>query len=253
MSQPQVAALLAAIDGTWPAEHTHTAGAWTIRKGAGGGSRVSAATTLDENAPLAPMEEAQRALGQPPLVRLMAEQTQLEARLAAAGYALKDPTNIYSAPVARMAIAPPSLTAFRVDLPALAIQRQLWAEGGIGPERQAIMARVQGPKTTILARAGDSPAGVAFIALHGDIAMLHALEVRPADRRQGVGRNIMGAAAIWAQDHGARWLTLLVTQGNAAANALYTRLEMDFCTHYMYRIKQVHKEAANEEETGSDE
>ena len=55
--------------------------------------------------------------------------------------------------------------------------RALWAEGGIGPARLAVMDRVTLPKTAILGRTGDRAAGVAFVAATGDCAMLHALEV----------------------------------------------------------------------------
>ncbi|MGR3796281.1 GNAT family N-acetyltransferase [Vannielia sp. SX4] len=237
-------ALFAAIDATWPAVRSVEAGGWQVREGGGGGSRVSSATTDDEEAALGPMEEAQAALGQPALVRLRGDQTRLDARLAEAGYVVKDPTNIRVAPVTRLAAGElPRVRAFAVDFPPLKIQREMWAEGGIGPERVAIMTRAAGPKTAILGRSNDTPAGTAFVALHGDIAMLHALEVRPAMRRQGAAVNMMRGAARWAQDQGAAFMTVLVTQQNAAANALYELLEMDLVGHYLYRQRQAREEA----------
>ena len=249
---PGADALFAAIDATWPAVRTVEAGAWQLREGGGGGSRVSSATTCDEEADIAQMEAAQAALGQAPLVRLRGGQARLDARLAEAGYAVKDPTNIRVAPVARLADeAPPRVRVFAVEFPPLTIQREMWAEGGIGPERVAIMARAEGPKTALMGRENDTPAGTAFIAVSGDIAMLHALEVRPAMRRQGVAVNMMRGAANWAQDRGARWMTVLVTQQNVAANALYERLGMDLADHYLYRELQARQEAAPEEKAGS--
>lgn len=193
------------------------------------------------------MEAEAARQGVAPLVRLRHSQTRLDRRLAKAGYAVKDPTNIYSAPVQRLAIAPPPVRAFTVDLPPLAIQREIWAEGGIDAPRLAVMARAKGPKTALLGRAGDSPAGTGFVALAGEIAMVHALEVRPAFRRRGVARNMMRAAAIWAQDQGAAWLAVLVTQANDRANRLYRGIEMDFCGHYLYRLRQARQEATGEE------
>nr|WP_244867978.1 GNAT family N-acetyltransferase [Vannielia litorea] len=236
--------LFATIDATWPALRTVDAGPWTVRAGGGAGSRVSSATTEDEEAEMAPMEAAQAALGQSPLVRLRGGQARLDARLAAAGYAEKDPTNIRLAPVARLtAEKPPRVRVFAVEFPPLTIQREMWAEGGIGPERVAVMERAKGPKTALLGRSNDTPAGTGFISIHGEIAMLHALEVRSVMRRQGVAVNMMRGAALWAQDHGARWITVLVTQQNAAANALYERLEMDLVGHYLYRQAQARQEA----------
>ena len=241
---PSPDALFATIDATWPAVRTVEAGAWRVREGGVGGSRVSSATTGDEEAELAPMEAAQAALGQPALVRLRGDQARLDARLAEAGYVEKDPTNIRLAPVERVAAGElPRVRVFAVEFPPLVIQREMWAEGGIGPERVAIMERAPGPKTALLGRSNGTPAGTGFVAVHGDIAMLHALEVRGTMRRQGAALNMMRGAARWAQDHGARWITVLVTQQNAAANALYERLEMDLVGHYLYRQRQAREEA----------
>ncbi|MCO6383756.1 N-acetyltransferase [Oceanicola sp. 502str15] len=241
---PGLDALFAALDATWPAIRTVRAGAWEVREGGGGGSRVSSATTDDEEAALAEMEAAQAGLGQPALVRLRGDQTRLDARLAAAGYGVKDPTNIRLAPIERLcAEKPPRVRVFAVDFPPLTIQREMWEEGGIGPERVAVMERAAGPKTALLGRSNDTPAGAGFVAIHRNIAMLHALEVRAVMRRQGVAVNMMRGAALWAQEHGARWMTVLVTQQNGAANALYERLEMDLVGTYLYRQAQARQEA----------
>lgn len=65
--------------------------------------------------------------------------------------------------------------------------------------------------------------------------MLHALEVRPLQRRQGVGGHLLRAAANWAADQGAQILSLVVTQRNAAARALYARAGMAQTGRYHYR------------------
>ena len=103
----------------------------------------------------------------------------------------------------------------------LAVARQIWEQGGIGPARLAVMDRVTGPKTAILGRTGDRAAGIAFTAIHNNVAMLHALETAPDQRRKGCAHNILRAAAIWARDNGADTLALLVTERNTAARALY--------------------------------
>jgi ribosomal protein S18 acetylase RimI-like enzyme len=96
---------------------------------------------------------------------------------------------------------------------------------------------VMGVKTAILSRKGDRSAGVAFVARHGDEAMLHGLEVSPALRRQGLGQTLLRAAANWAADQGATRLSLVVTRQNAAARALYARLGMGVVGQYHYRMK----------------
>jgi GNAT superfamily N-acetyltransferase len=97
------------------------------------------------------------------------------------------------------------------------------------------MHRVQGPKTAILGRAGDRASGIAFTAIHRNVAMLHGLEVAPDQRRKGCAHNILRAAALWAHDHGATMLALLVTERNAAARALYASLNMAIVGQYHYR------------------
>lgn len=157
--------------------------------------------------------------------------------LATRGYELIDPVLLYSAPAARLADAPPDRLSTFPIWPPLAIMADIWAEGGIGPARLAVMARVPGRKTTILGRADDRAAAAAFIAVHGQTAMVHALHVLPEMRRKGLARNMMRAAALWAIGEGAGHITLAVTTANTAANALYSALGMNVVGQYHYRLK----------------
>lgn len=232
---PDAAALFAAVEATWPAATVTEIPGWLIREGRGGGKRVSAASPLTTAPDIAAMEAAQAQLGQPPLVMLRPEDSALDARLDAAGYAVVDPVTIYVAPSATVAGPIPPVRAFEVDWPPLILQRELWAEGGIGPARIDVMDRAQGPKIAVMGRANDKPAGTGYVAVHDTIAMLHALEVRPSQRRQGAAVHMMRAAAIWAQDAGIPWLSVLVTDANVPANALYNGLGMQAVGQYHYR------------------
>ena len=98
------------------------------------------------------------------------------------------------------------------------------------------MGRVEGAKTAIFGRAKDMPAGAAFVAMDGDIAMIHAVEVLPAYRRQGLARWMMRQAAFWARDHGAAWLSVLCTDANHGAHALYASLGFQPVGQYHYRV-----------------
>lgn len=231
--------LRAALEATWPPRACHPTGPFVVREG-GGGQRVSAATCEGAWTPadLDAVEARQRALGQTPLFMIRPGEDRLDAALAARGYRLKDPVNHYHGPIAPLAAPPlPPLAAFALWPPLGAI-RALWAEGGIGPERIAVMERAAAPKAAILARARDRVAGAAFVAIHDAIAVLHALYVRPELRRQGSAVNIVRMAARWAQDHGAKEISILVTRENAPANALYASLGMRVVGHYHYRSKQ---------------
>ncbi|SEQ74136.1 GNAT family N-acetyltransferase [Thalassovita taeanensis] len=234
---PSAEQLYEVIDGTWPAASTQTHGPWLIREGGGGGQRVSAATARQpvsaEDLPAA--EAAMLALHQPRLFQIRAGDDALDALLAARGYEVVDPVNLWVAPVADIINEVPfPLTAFALWEP-LAIQIDIWAKGDIGPGRIAVMERAPQPKTSLLGRQNDTPAGTAFVGVHDGIAMLHALEILPHQRKQGMARKFMRLAASWAQENGAEYLSVVCTQANTAANALYSSLGMTLVGQYHYR------------------
>ncbi len=242
MTLPTAQELYAVTEATWPPADRRQLDGWIIRCGDGGGQRVSAATRLKPDPPdpadIARAEAAMRTLGQTPLFMLRDGEAALDAALAARGYALKDPVTQYACPIAELAARPvPAMSAFAL-WPPLAIQREIWARGGIGKARLRVMERVRVPRTALLARAHDRAAGAAFVAIERKTAMIHAMEVVPALRRTGVGLNILRAAAHWAQDHGATHFSLLVTDANAAANALYLAAGMTAVGKYHYRVRQ---------------
>jgi GNAT superfamily N-acetyltransferase len=235
MSLPTGERILAAVEATWPARRVDHLPGWLVRDGGGGGKRVSSASATREDADIAAMEAAQAALGQPPLVMVLPHQTLLDQRLDAMGYRLVDPVSAYVAPIDAIATAPPPVTAFQVVWPPVQVQAEIWEQGGIGADRLAVMARATGPKCALMGRADDTPAGSAFVACDGDVAMVHALEIVPALRRRGAARHMMQGAAIWARAAGARWMTVLVTRQNAPANALYRGMGMAPAQSYHYR------------------
>ena len=222
------------MEATWPAAGRRSLGPFTLRDGAGGGKRVSAAS-LEGPFTETDIDAVEGAMAEP-LMLIRDGEADLDAALHARGWRVVDPVVAYAAPVATLAADLPPLAAFP-HWPPLAVTRAIWDEGGIGPDRVAVMQRASGPRTALLARDGDRPAGVAFVACHRDEAMLHALEVNPTLRRQGVGQTLLHAAANWASEQGARRLSLVVTRQNAAACALYARLGMGVVGHYHYRMK----------------
>ena len=221
------------MEATWPPAMAWREGPFTFRNGAGGGKRVSAASCDGDwvEADLAALDGLDE-----PLVLIRSQDSALDAALADRGWRIVDPVVVYAAPVAELLADLPPLAAFP-HWPPLAIARSIWDEGGIGPARLAVMDRAAGPKAAILARDGDRPAGVAFVACHGPQAMLHALEVRPPYRRRGIGATLLRAAAAWAAGEGVESLSLAVTERNSAARSLYARLGMHIVGQYHYRVK----------------
>lgn len=237
---PTGARMIDALDRTWSALERRALGPWTLRRGGGGGNRASSAQPRgtipdDLDAALAAVVAQATAWGQPPLIQLGPEDAALETALEERGWAVADSNIVMAAPAAAIAAqASGARMAVRVSGPLAALE-ELWAEGGIGPARRAVMAAVATPKVSLLVRAGDRPAAAAFVAADGEVAVLSALLVLPAFRRQGVARDAAAAAADWALDAGAATLALAVGRGNAAAIALYRAMGFVEVCGYRYR------------------
>lgn len=238
MTRPDTAQLRDVLQATWPPAKALTLGPWTLRVGQGGGKRVSAATATGavSAADIASAEAAMQDLSQPELFQLGQQDSDLDAMLDASGYDRVDPTNLYVADVATRPDAPPPVSTFIAAQP-IAAMREIWAAGGIGPERLAVMARARGPKAYVLGRTHERAAGTGFVAIYGGIAMVHALEVAPAFRRRGVARNMMARLWLWALQNGATHVSLAVIRANVAGNALYRSLGMAHVGQYHYRMK----------------
>lgn len=237
---PDPARLMAAVDATWPAAETRDLGPFRLRRGAGGGKRVSAAILTGPDWDQAAIDAAVAGMadwGQGPLFQIVPGQEDLDEALAAQGYAVIDPVVVYAIPAADI-VTDEKIHVAHASGAIPVLMEEIWAAGGIGPARLAVMERVAGPKVRLLGRSGDRPAGTAFVGVDGDIAMIHAIEVRPALRRGGVARNLMQAAARFALRHGAAWLALVVVEQNAPARALYERSGMTVGARYHYRIKE---------------
>lgn len=226
------------VEATWPATAKRSLGPVTLREGDGGGSRVSAASVQGSvtESEIAAAEEAMLAMGQDCLFMIHDGQDALDAQLAARGYEIKDPVNLWTCPIATLTdVEIPRVTTFALWSP-LEIQREIWISGGIGPARQAIMERVSGPKAALLGRYNDKPAGAGFVAVHDGVAMVHALEILPHQRRHGMGAWMMRQAAFWAAENGASEMSVLCTKRNEGANGLYASLGMTCSGQYHYRI-----------------
>lgn len=234
------AGLAAAFEASWPAAEQARAGGFLVGRGLGGGGRVSSARVVGlwraED-----IDEAARihaGWDQPPMFRVSDRDQALIEELDQRGYAREIPTAILQIDCARLTDRPiPPVTTFCV-WPPMAIQREIWTAGGIGPERQAVMARVAVPRTAILGRIDDRAAAAAFVAAHAGVAMIHALEVVPARRRQGLAGWVLRQAAHWAVENGAGRLGLAVSRANTTARALYDRLGFLEAEGYAYYVRR---------------
>lgn len=216
-----------AFETTWPAAEYASAGGFLVGRGRGGGGRVSSARAARPNwteADIARAETIQRSWNERPMFRVADDDAALAQALAAQGFRHGTPTAILAADCARLTALPvPPLATFEI-WPPLAMQRDIWSDGNVSAARQAVMERVALPKTALLGRMQDRAAGAAFVALDGPVAMIHAIEVVPALRRQGVAGWLIRMAATWAEAQGATRLALAVGRANTGARAAYDRL-----------------------------
>ncbi len=177
------------------------------------------------------------ALDQARLFMITDKDAALDADLEARGYRMKDPVTMFACPVDTLAARDEKgLAASWVDEP-LEIMKEIWAAGGIGQGRLAVMGRAKGPKTYLLGRVDDRAAGSGYVVMHGKIAMLHALEILPEHRRKGLGLAMTISAAAWAAKQGAETFSLIAITSNQAACGLYKHLGMQDVGHYHYRKK----------------
>lgn len=228
--------LAAAFDETWPAAEYADLGGFRLGRGYGAGGRVSSARAVAKwrAEDIDAVIEASRNWAQPPMFRVLDDDTALIEALNLAGFSRENPTLIMEAPIARLTrTTPPPVSSF--DLwPPMAIQREIWAEGNIKSARQAVMSRVAVPRRAILGRVEDRAAGAAFAAVSHDVLMVHCIEVRPNLRRKSVAEWMMQAAAHWGQGRGARRIALAVSQANFPAVTLYEKLGFETAARYSY-------------------
>lgn len=233
-SVPDHATLIQALRATWPPERVVRGDGWALGVSTGGqaeaGSRVNCLTPDDPDAALSDTARdaavaAAQAEGLSPLwAAPMESRSALASQLVAEAWAPWDPTAFWVAPAVPVDLTDAAkgvrVMALRAPVAAAAA---LWAEGGVGPQRRAIMDRVRGRKLTLLARDGADPAGLAFAALCETtrIGFVHAVHVASTHRRRGVGRALMRAAQVFLRGSGAGWTAVAVRVGNAEAEAIY--------------------------------
>ncbi len=237
---PSASMLMEVVNATWPAAREFPCGPFLLRDGQQGGKRASAASLKKAGFTLPDIEHAaseMRGLNQPALFIIRDGDAQLDSTLAKMGYRSFDFVTLFAAPSANLARHDKDkMHSIAAPMP-LAAMAEIWAKGDIGPARVDVMRRVNDPKTYLLGRLDNFPAGAAFVAVHNGIAMVHALEVLGSARRQGLGLQLMAGAAGWALKQNAGTFALAVVSSNIAACGLYKRLGMLEAGNYHYRIK----------------
>lgn len=239
MSLPSLETLYQVTETTWPARALQEVAGFTLRDGAGGGKRVSAATLNGpmDQIDLAHAETAMRDIEQSPLFQIRHGEEALDEMLAHKGYAKVDAVNVYAAKGSDIATERPPLTGAIPCAESLQVLNEIWEAGGVNASRRAVMERCTLSKTRFISRLKDKPAGAAYAAVDQSIAMLHALEIAPEFRRNGLATWIMRQCSFWALEQKASHVAVLCTQDNQPANALYDQLGFKKVGSYHYRLQ----------------
>jgi ribosomal protein S18 acetylase RimI-like enzyme len=115
-------------------------------------------------------------------------------------------------------VSPTSVSSLRIALPPL-------VEGAYERLVEYVLAREH---DVLIAEADGSPAGFALLIydLPDEItlteqAFVAYMAVEPEQQRRGVGRELLGSIEAHARKRGLPYLSLMVTEDNAAARELY--------------------------------
>ena len=244
MSRGEIERLERAAARAWPAERTATIDGWIVRHSGGGSRRANSVLPLafagrDVDVAIDQAEAHYRGCGLPAYFQVseIAAPDDLDARLAARGYTLEEPTLLMSKALAavpmpgavelRAAVEPAWLAIYGADLT---------------PDRRAgapaVLARVPMPRQFFLARntGGEAVATALGVVVDG-VTIVECVATDPATRRQGHGRHVMQALEGWAAITGSKTVALQVVVRNSGARALYEGLGYRAASRYHYRVK----------------
>lgn len=227
----------------WPPAALRDVAGWRLASGGSNTRRLRSARTLDlepaadVEAAIAAVERHYAALGLPACFHIadLVAPPDLDARLAAKGYALVTPTSVLLGPI-------PDLPADgRVELLTRASQAamnaladRLWSPA-IRAERAATFARIRRPHRFALAWVDGEPAAAGLAVREGELVGLFAMRTQWRFRRRGLARAVLARLAGWAAGEGATRLYLQVEDDNAPALALYRGLGLARAYGYHYR------------------
>lgn len=237
----RIAALERAADEAWPAPERDTLGEWILRAADGWTGRGNSALPLgDPGLPLrAAVDAVERwytARNLPPTINVpLPLAAPVAAELDARGWTGRPPVLVQTTRVDRLVAAAPPFTVRLDEAPSPGWLEIIGArKGPLPPAAHHVLTRVEQVR---FAHAYD-PAGALIGAARGTVTGggrwlgLSLIDVRPAARRRGVARGLIGALAGWAADRGAREAFLQVEEQNHPATALYQTL--GFATHHTY-------------------
>lgn len=229
----------------WPALVEVRLGAWRLRAAGGFTSRANSALTVGE--PDRPVPDALAAVrafaaehAVPPRVQVPVG-SPWEKAVATAGWEL---TADHSAGREVVVLVGDLATLSDGDAGPAVVEDEPTPEWwrlilGGGGEPTPAQRHVLAAAPTVgfgLSIVDGQAIGAVRACVVGDHLHVARLVVAPPQRRAGLGRVLLAAAARWGAARGARWWLLQVAVGNAGATAFYHRLGLLPHHRYRYRV-----------------
>ena len=228
----------------WPPLETRSVHGWLLCWGGPATRRLRSARTLafapgaDVAAAIAEVERYWADRGMPSCFHLAdgAQPADLDALLAARGYALETPTDVMVAEPQAAGPADPAIELHTRASQAVmnAICDDRWTAEGRA-ERAAIFARIRRPHRFALAWVDGEPAAAGLCVRDGDLAGIFAMRTQPRFARRGLAGKVLARLAGWAAGDGATRLYLQVEADNDPAQAVYRRAGFRRIYGYHYR------------------
>jgi len=228
----------------WPALSEVDIDGWVARRSGGVTQRANSVLPLaapaDPDAALDKVERHYAAHGLPAIFQLGADvcPPDLDALLAARGYAYGSPTSVEVAPVPALLAGLPRGDVVVETAPSEAWLDLWWVVDGRGGAAARAVARrilTSGPARYGSMVDADGVVAVARLALAGEWGGLYCMAVRPDARRRGLGSVLLrglldgsGVARCWLQ----------VREDNPGARAFYARAGFRPATRYHYRTRR---------------
>lgn len=226
----------------WPPHAARVRDGWVLRFSGGGSQRANSVLTLawegaDTEAAIDDAERDYRARGQTPIFQIVdiSQPSDLDARLAARGYASLDRTLLMVKPAAPAA-APARAVSRHGEAPAAWLDIYL---STLSTDRRAaapaIVAALPEPKCFFVADLDGAPAGVGLGIAEPPWCGVECMATAQAARQGGAARAVLADLERWAHEQGATRLWLQVLERNTPARALYEGLGFEAVGSYWYR------------------
>jgi ribosomal protein S18 acetylase RimI-like enzyme len=239
----------------WPAAEVEACGGWRLRSTQGVTRRANSvwpnqddgALTLETR--LTQVEAFYAARDLPAIYQICdaMQPAQLDAVLAARGYAYDAPTFVQTASLPTLLDRLPSLrhySTFEVEVSEefdaqwfeLYCASETVSEQA-APVRRAILERITSMHGFVTLYDAGTPAAVGMGVAEAGWLGIFSMATLPAYRRCGAARAILRTLAVWAQLYDAQHAYLQVMAHNTVAQALYAGAGFVTAYHYHYRVK----------------